>query len=89
MISPTLQAEVEKLRLRNTDVVEAFNATRSEGEDKASEETLILKELDNQEVSEEELDDFSFSGTSSCYPVLRVLRAISGRGRGGGLWGLL
>ena len=60
------------LRLRNTDVVEALNDMRSVGEDKAAEETLTLKEHDNQEVSEEEFDDFSFSGTSSCDPVLMV-----------------
>ena len=48
-----------------------MNATRSVEEDKAPEETLTLKELDNQEVLEE-FDYFPFSGSSSCDPVLKV-----------------
>ena len=51
------QAEVAKLMLRNTDAVEALNTIRSGGEEKESEETLTLKELDNQEASDEEFEN--------------------------------
>ena len=66
------QAEVEKLRLGNNDIVEASNTIRSGGEEQAPEETLTLENLESQEVSVEELDNFSFRGPSAGDPVVSV-----------------